>query len=121
MKTNEDGAKWGFSMLESETNVLAFAHPRSQPAHHPKTLIETVYAAGSIALPADDLSAKTAAVMLQALGFVVIDEVLADGTIRSLKRGETRQAMGRPWRLSKPPYTGEAGLPDGNGAFKRPV
>ena len=54
-----------------------------------------------------------AATMLQALGFLVIEEILADGTPRRLQRGEARQAMDRPWRLSKPAFSGKIGVPDG--------
>jgi hypothetical protein len=103
-------------MLETETNVVAFK-PRSSVAHHPKSLMERVYAAGSLSLRADDRATKAAAVMLQALGLLVVEEVLADGTPRRLRRGEAKGAMDRPWRLSKPAFSGEIGLPDGSGAF----
>ncbi|WP_201835117.1 hypothetical protein [Microvirga zambiensis] len=99
-------------MLEPETNVIAFK-PRTAVAHHPKSLMERIYAAGSLSLRADDRATKTAALMLQALGFLVIEEILADGTPRRLKRGEARQAMDRPWRLSKPAFSGKIGVPDG--------
>jgi hypothetical protein len=29
--------------------------------------------------------------------------------------------MDRPWRLVKPGFSGEAGVPDGGGAFVKPV
>ena len=105
-------------MSEQTTNVVAFRR-RAAPvrARHSKGLIEAVYSAGSIAVPADDVATKTAAVMLQALGFLLVEEILADGTPRPLTRGEARNALGRPWRLSKPPFTGIAGLPDAAGAF----
>lgn len=80
--------------------------------------MERIYAAGSLAIRADDRATKMAAIMLQVLGFLVIEEILADGTPRRLQRAEARQAMDRPWRLSKPPFSGMEGLPDGNGAFK---
>ncbi len=99
-------------MLDPESNVVAFK-PRKPVAHHPKTLMERIYAAGSLPVRADDVSTKMAARMLQALGFLVIEEILADGTPRLLQRGETRQAMDRPWRLSKPAFSGEIGVPDG--------
>ena len=35
--------------------------------------MEAVYSAGSLTLRADDVATKTAAVMLQALGFLLID------------------------------------------------
>ncbi len=103
-------------MLEPETNVVAFK-PRAAVAHHPKSLMERVYAAGSVSLRADDRATKAAAVMLQALGFLVIEEITADGTPRRLPRGEAKGAMDRPWRLSKPAFSGEIGVPDGSGAF----
>ncbi|WP_230532832.1 hypothetical protein [Microvirga roseola] len=102
-------------MLDQETNVVAF-RPRQQTVqHHPKSLMERVYAAGALPVRADDVSSKTAAVMLQALGFLAIEEILADGTPRPLKRGEARRAMDRPWRLLKPAFSGKAGVPDGEG------
>ena len=103
-------------MLEPETNVVAFK-PRTSVAHHPKSLLERIYAAGALSVRTDDKATKTAAVMLQALGFLVIEEILADGTPRRLQRGEARGAMDRPWRLLKPPFSGEPGVPDGGGAF----
>ena len=106
---------WGPFMIEPDTNVVAFK-PRSSVAHHPKSLMERVYAAGSLALRADDRATKTAAVMLQALGFLVIEEITADGAPRRLQRGEAKGAMDRPWRLSKPAYSGTIGVPDGGGA-----
>ncbi|MBL0407477.1 hypothetical protein JKG68_26530 [Microvirga aerilata] len=103
-------------MFDQETNVVAFK-PRASVAHHPKSLLERIYAAGALSVRTDDKATKTAAVMLQALGFLVIEEILADGTPRRLQRGEARGAMDRPWRLLKPPFSGEPGVPDGGGAF----
>ncbi len=103
-------------MIEPETNVVAFK-PRAAAQPHPKSLMERIYAAGSLPVRADDLATKAAAVMLQRLGFLVIEEILADGTPKPLGRGETRQAMDRPWRLAKPAYSGQVGVPDGGGAF----
>jgi hypothetical protein len=106
---------WGLFMLEPETNVVAFK-PRAAVVHNPKSLMERVYAAGSVSLRADDRATKAAAVMLQALGFLVIEEITADGAPRRLQRGEAKGAMDRPWRLSKPAFSGEIGIPDGGGA-----
>jgi hypothetical protein len=50
-----------------------------------------------------------------------VQVVLADGTVRSIGHGETRNAMDRPWRLAKPAFTGELGVPDANGAFQRGI
>ncbi|MCG7393267.1 hypothetical protein MHY87_10155 [Microvirga sp. ACRRW] len=104
-------------MFEPETNVVAFK-PRAGVRHHPKTILERVYAAGSLAVGADDVATKTACLILQAFGFLVIEEVLADGTPRLLQKGEARKAMDRPWRLSKPAFSGELGQPDGDGSFR---
>lgn len=105
-------------MIEPTSNVVAFRKRTvSGPTRHPKSILEAVYAAGSLTVPADDLAIKTAAVMLQALGFLLVDEILADGTPKRLKRGELRGAADRPWRLSKPAFTGEAGRPDADGAL----
>ena len=79
--------------------------------------MEAVYSAGSLSIRADDMATKTAAVMLQALGFLLIEEILADGTPRRLSRGEARKALDRPWRLCKPGFDGAAGRPDADGAF----
>ncbi|MFC1458386.1 hypothetical protein [Microvirga arabica] len=103
-------------MLEPETNIVAFK-PRAAVVHHPKSLMERVYAAGSLSLRADDRATKAAAVMLQALGFLVIEEITADGAPRRLQRGEAKRAMDRPWRLSKPAFSGTIGVPDGDGAL----
>jgi hypothetical protein len=105
-------------MTEARSNVVAFRKPGLRgPARHPKALIEAVYAAGSLPVPADDVATKTAAVMLQALGFLVIDEVQADGTPRRLGRGDSRRALGQPWRLLRPGFDGMAGQPEATGAF----
>ena len=107
-------------MLEPASNVVAFRRRGAHaPTRHPKSLVEAVYSAGSLAIPADDIAIKTAAVMLQALGFLVVEEILADGTPRKLTRSEAKEALDRPWRLSKPAYSGEAGLPDAAGALIR--
>jgi hypothetical protein len=103
-------------MIEPEPNVVAFK-PRKPVTHHPRSLMERIYAAGSLSIRADDRATKMAAIMLQSLGFLVIEEILADGTPRRLDRGEARQAMDRPWRLSKPAFSGTVGVPDGGGAF----
>ncbi|QFU15354.1 hypothetical protein [Microvirga thermotolerans] len=106
-------------MFETEaTNVVPFKPRKPAAQHHPRTLIERIYAAGSLSVRADDVATKTAARMLQRLGFLVIESISADGTLHPLGPGETRNAMDRPWRLSKPAFSGEPGLPDGEGAFR---
>ncbi|NIX78189.1 hypothetical protein [Microvirga terricola] len=102
-------------MSEQQTNVVMFRPRKGAEIRYPaKSLLERVYAAGSIAVAADDIATKTAATMLEALGLLVIEQVQINGTIQPVIRG---QATGRPWRLSKPAFTGRAGAPDGMGAF----
>ena len=89
-------------MLDQETNVVAFK-PRAAVAHHPKSLLERIYAAGSLSIRADDRATKVMATRLQVFGFVVIDEVQADGSIRRLRPSEAVKAtLDHPWRVSKP-------------------
>jgi hypothetical protein len=104
-------------MVESETNVVAFKPRKAAAQHHPKSLLERIYAAGSLSVRADDVATKVAAAMLQSLGFLLIEEILADGTPRALTRGEARKAMDRPWRLVTPAFSGQPGLPDGLGSL----
>jgi hypothetical protein len=98
--------------------VLAFKRRADAPRHpQPRTLMERIYAAGSLAVAADDRATRAAAAMMQAFGLIVIDEVQADGALRRLAAGEARLASAHPWRLAKPPFCGESGLPDASGAF----
>lgn len=102
-------------MSDLQENVIVFRPRNGANARHPaKSLLERVYAAGSIPVAADDIATKTAAMMLEALGMLIIEQVLINGTVQPVIRG---QATGRPWRLSKPPFSGRAGVPDGMGAF----
>jgi hypothetical protein len=109
--------------MSEASNVVPFRRPgargasRHLPNHHPKGLVEAVYAAGSLPVAPDDIATKTAALMLQALGFLVVEEVKPDGTTRRLGRGEARQALRRPWRLSKPAFSGATGVPDAKGVL----
>lgn len=102
-------------MFDPDRNVIAFRPRHGAPQHTTRTLMERVYAAGSLHVLAEDRATKGAAVILQALGFLVIEVIMADGTTQPLKRGEARRMMGRPWRLAKPGFSGMAGLPDGSG------
>jgi hypothetical protein len=107
-------------MLEAKENILALKARASAPARrHPKGLMEAVYGAGSLAVAADDVPTKMAARMLQALGLLAVQVVLADGSLQGIPNGEARNAMDRPWRLAKPAFTGELGVPDADGAFRR--
>jgi len=106
-------------MFEPTSNVVRFkSRASTTPQRHPRSLMEAVYATGSLSVPADDMSTKMAAAVLEALGFFVIEEIQADGTLKTLARHEIRQSMrSRPWRISKPPFAGEVGVPDAGGAF----
>jgi hypothetical protein len=64
--------------------------------------MEAVYAAGSLPVAPHDHMTKVTAAGLQLFGFVVVEEVQADGSLRRLKASETIQAAtARPWRVSK--------------------
>src|SRR5919206_3047067 len=95
MQTSQDEA----------TNVVAFrrARPQSYSRYDQKRLMEAVYSAGSLPVVADDRDTKAMAARLQLFGFVVIDEIGADGTARRLRSSEATEAsLARPWRVSKP-------------------
>jgi hypothetical protein len=105
------------------SDVIRFkrGRPRAGTRREPRHLMEAVYAAGSVAVAADDLPTKLAAALLETLGFFVLDEIQPDGTARRLGAGETRPALARerPWRISKPAFGGgAAGIPDAVGAFR---
>ena len=87
------------------TNVVAFrqTRPQSYSRRDQKHLMEAVYTAGSLPVVADDRDTKAMAARLQLFGFVVIDELAADGTPRRLRSSEAVAAsLDRPWRVSKP-------------------
>ena len=87
------------------TNVVAFrqARPQSYSRRNQKHLMEAVYSAGSLPVPADDRESKAMAARLLLFGFVVIDEINVDGAARRLRSSEAVQAsLARPWRVSKP-------------------
>lgn len=65
--------------------------------------MDAVYAAGSLPIAADDRATKVMATRLNIFGFVVLDEVRADGTMRRLRPSEAFHASTAfPWRISKP-------------------
>ncbi|HZH53820.1 MAG TPA: hypothetical protein VEZ16_18290 [Microvirga sp.] len=65
--------------------------------------MDAVYTAGSLPIAADDRATKVMATRLTIFGFVVIDEVQADGTTRRLRPSEAIHAStAHPWRISKP-------------------
>jgi hypothetical protein len=87
------------------TNVIRFPGARSSanPNRDQRSLMDAVYAAGSLPIAGDDRAAKDMATRLTIFGFVVIDEMQADGTARRLRPSEAFSAStGRPWRISKP-------------------
>lgn len=93
-------------MSSSETagNVVRFPGSRGRPGtcRDQKSLMEAVYAAGSLPVPPHDRATKITAAGLQLFGFVIVEEVQADGSLRLLKASETVQAsVARPWRVSK--------------------
>ena len=64
--------------------------------------MDAIYAAGSMPVAAEDRETKLMASRLQVYGFVVVDEVSSDGTLRRLRPSEAiRVARERPWRVSK--------------------
>ena len=65
--------------------------------------MDAVYAAGSLPVAAGDRVTKMAATHLNIFGFVVIDEIQADGTARRLRPSEAYMtSVSHPWRISKP-------------------
>jgi hypothetical protein len=93
------------SRSSQPTNVIRFPGTRSSasPRRDQKSLMDAVYAAGSLPIPADDRATKDMATRLHIFGFVVIDEVMPDGTARRLRPSESFQSSTLyPWRVSKP-------------------
>ncbi len=93
--------------------------PRSACFHsafarrHPRRLLADVYSAGSLSVPADDLTTKLLAVTLSSLGFLVVEEIQADGTARRIGTRKHRSPSDpRPWRLLRPAFGGPEGTPD---------
>lgn len=93
------------SRSSQPTNVIRFPGTRSSvnPRRDQKSLMDAVYAAGSLPVPADDRATKDVAIRLHIFGFVVIDEVLSDGTARRMRPSESfKSSTLHPWRVSKP-------------------
>ena len=89
----------------SAANIVRFPGPRatSSPQRDQKSLMDAVYAAGSLPIPAEDRATKAMATRLTIFGFVVIDEVQTDGTTRRLRPSEAIHAcVAHPWRVSRP-------------------
>jgi hypothetical protein len=106
------------------TNIVPFRSARRQasPRRDQKGLMEAIYTAGSLPLQAGDRESKVLAARLQVFGFVVIDEIQPDGTLRRMRPSETIEvSTGRPWRVSKPSFSGlTVGIPDGDGELFEP-
>jgi len=99
------------------TNVIRFpgARASASPQRDQRSLMDAVYAAGSLPIAADDRATKVMATRLTIFGFVVIDEVQADGTVRRLRPSEAIHAStARPWRVTKlsSRYRVDDSLPD---------
>ncbi len=93
------------SRSSQPTNVIRFPGARSSahPGRDQASLMDAVYAAGSLTVAAGDRATKVAATRLTIFGFVVIDEVQADGSARRLRPSEAiHGCTARPWRVSKP-------------------
>ena len=69
------------SRSSQPTNVIRFPGARSaaNPRRDQKSLMDSVYSAGSLTIGADDRMTKAMATRLTIFGFVVIDEIQADG------------------------------------------
>ena len=108
----------------ASTNIVPFRSARRQasPRRDQKGLMEAVYTAGSLPLQAGDRESKMMAARLQVFGFVVIDEIQADGTLRRIRPSEAMEARtNRPWRVSKPSFSGLAiGIPDADRSLFEP-
>ncbi|MGF3024817.1 hypothetical protein ACQVP2_18585 [Methylobacterium aquaticum] len=67
-----------------------------------RSLMDTVYEAGTLPVAAGDRETKLLASRLLVYGFLTIDEVGEDGAIRRLRPSEAiRVGRERPWRLSR--------------------
>ncbi|WP_336486855.1 hypothetical protein [Methylobacterium nigriterrae] len=70
-----------------------------------RALMDALYATGSLAVAAGDRDTKLTASRLQVYGFLAIEEVGQDGSLRRLRPSEAIRARPeRPWRLTKASY-----------------
>jgi len=86
------------------TNVIRFPGARSSAnsRRDQRSLMDAIYAAGSLPIEAGDRETKAMATRLTIFGFVVIDEMQADGTARRLRPSEAFHASTAcAWRVSK--------------------
>ncbi len=96
------------------SNVVPFRRPipaqapgereaRNRRRSEQRSLLDAVYATGSMVVAAEDRGLKLTASRLQVYGFLAIEEVGEDGRMRRLRPSEAIRARAeRPWRLSKP-------------------
>jgi hypothetical protein len=96
------------------SNVVPFRRPaplaaagerdaRNRRRSEQRSLMDAVYATGSMIVAAEDRTTKLTASRLQVYGFLAVEEVNEDGTMRRLRPSEAIRARSeRPWRLSKP-------------------
>ena len=81
-----------------------------------RSLMDAVYATGSLIVAAEDRTLKLTASRLQVYGFLAIEEVGEDGAMRRLRPSEAIRARGeRPWRLSKPACGASVTIPSLDG------
>ena len=95
---------------------------QAQRRSEQRALMDAVYAAGSLALAAGDRETKLVASRLQVYGFLCIEEVHEDGTMRRLRPSEAIRARSeRPWRLSRPAYGFSVSIPHVDDFLFEPV
>ena len=109
------------------SNVVPFRRPlptqapgerdaRDRRRSEQRSLLDAVYATGSMVLAAEDRATKLTASRLQVYGFLGIEEVREDGTMRRLRPSEAIRARGeRPWRLSRPASGASVTIPSLDG------
>jgi hypothetical protein len=103
-------------------NVVRFRGARSPFAaqRDQRSLMDAIYAAGSLPIAADDRTTKAMATRLTIFGFVVIDEIQADGSARRLRPSEAvRTSADHPWRVAKPTsrYAVSDGIPESDASL----
>lgn len=90
---------------EGSTNIVRFRNAQTSDARKrdQKSFMDAVYTAGILPVAADDVATKRLAVRLTIFGFVMIDEVMGDGSTRRLRPSEAFHSDGSsPWLVSKP-------------------
>ncbi|MGH1575451.1 hypothetical protein ACRAWG_38550 [Methylobacterium sp. P31] len=89
---------------------------RNRRRSEQRSLLDAIYATGSMIVAAEDRATKLTASRLQVYGFLAIDEVNEDGTMRRLRPSEAIRARSeRPWRLSKPACGASVTIPSLDG------